>query len=362
MMILFLSSYVLFLSRALSIVIAIGVSSLALLLAVLISVILTNYIIRAYRKTLTINKCIQIENMGNTDAVFRLKTDNQSDQLILNLLHNDTILPRAVIIPKEEIELDDAQPVLRQKTPARPGQKARGKAKKSVSETSGGVKQKSKAGINFARQIGGLLGALGNFLPGSLGAGFKEKSTALQSKTQTASTAVDAPDQKKQELEHIQRQTKNLSPGSKKASEGQEKKDHSEMPSEMVETAGLDEVPVEQKSEKKKRSSRRKPILSEMVETPMVLAGEDIVLQLQISPVNVYKAGTFQFSIMSEQLTRLESKDFEVVNTNMAKDEVKIKGISNYVGAIYFLLLLIVVSLNAYWVIVFLKWFISILF
>ena len=72
-------------------------------------------------------------------------------------------------------------------------------------------KEKAEKGLAKVKLFSTVLGTLGGLLPGEAGAKFKEQSTAVQAKAQSAGAAMKAPEQKAGALKNLQGQVGQLS-------------------------------------------------------------------------------------------------------------------------------------------------------
>ena len=364
-----------FSSGIFKILLAIAGSTFALVVAVALSILLIRLILRRYRKTLSVEKWVEIANDGNTHSIFRLQATNPQEALVFDFLYKGIKMPYVSLpVEEEEPEVEMIQPVpVSQPAPQHQSavqepktQPQKGKAKASE------VKKKSKGAINLGRQFGGILGALGGLLPGSLGASLKEQATTIQGVTQKASDTIEAPEQKKRELQHIQSQTNSMLGKNKK----DEKPAHPAMSTakpaatstmtaasatpaaRAAPAVGAAPVVAANGSNGKKK---QRMIRSSLVETPVVTPGDSLRVKLCINPVSIYRTATFPYQIESQQLFSEHNAEPEIVNTFLLEDEIGIKGISTARGALYFFSLLLVLGLNGAWLILFIKWFINII-
>lgn len=341
------------------------VSSLALFVGVLITVLLIREIFKIKWESKTVKRWIRIFNDGNLNGFYQLRAEDQDEKLKFQFLLDGAVLPNAVLFLEKEVKKRPAAKKLRTQR-KKEGEEQDGKrnAKGELVDSSKKVTKKSKAAVERARMVGGIFGTLGSLLPGSLGKSLKEKGNALQNQTQSVSAKIDAPGQKMRDVEHIKGQSERLKPGTKKEDQaGGDKKGAPGVTPGVTpgdkRTPGVGAGPGEvlEKEPEHAEVEWQRIEQTGTVQTPPVLAGEALTVELQIDPVDPYRTEEYRYSIQSHQILQPDTSAMETLNPVVTQSSVGIQGIPFIYRIITTLLSIIVVGLNGILIIFFLQWF-----
>ncbi len=355
---------------AFKILAAVGISVFTMIIAVLISFMLIRWLFNHYRKSLTVQRWLLLENQGNTNSYFQMKVNSRQQRVKFSLLHQGSPLSNVEYVVEEPIVQEkNPSPAPKPAASAISQEKIEQKQEKSKKSLDGykKAKGKSKAVVGFGRQIGALLGSLGGFIPGSLGNSLKEQASLLQNTTQKANEAIDTPDIKKREAENIKNQMAGLAKkgkdtpitGKPASAETQAQQGAQSTPTAQPETSPF---PSKEATATRTISSKIRKVKSDFSKTPLVKPGETVKLQMKIDPVNIYRSGIIEYEVICQQVNEPDQNNAELVNRTQITDQLEIKGKSLGYAFLNFACSLIIVGLNALWVILALKWLFSLLF
>ncbi len=354
-------------------------SVLILAVGVLISAVLITLLYRNYRRRLSVEKWLQIRNDGNTRSVFHLRPDAGSTAVSSVLLYEGRPLTAALVpaprpsapvmqsaprpLPQAAVSVEPeqdhssvTQPVAAKSSPKQPSEAAKA-AKQAKKEAMGAVA--------VGRKAGGIIGALGSLLPGDLGKSFKEQSTQIQTATQKASKAIEEPEEKKQRLEHIQKEMKGLSgkkakpaaPAAQMASS--EQVNHAPSPvaasaqrvaDQPGQAVAQAQPPVEQPRWIPEKGA---------YQTPSLEPGQNMRIKLELSPLNIYRSVSVPLCLKSKQVDEIQPEPTQPANTSEAWQQIAVPGLPVYKSIQSILVNVLITAINAFWVIVLIKWFIG---
>ena len=348
----------------LSILIVLGFSLLALLLAVLMTFMLIWAVRRIQWKSQTVKRFIRITNEGNLAGQLLLRVDGPQKELKFQCLLDGNALPAATAVPQvyTSHRYPSAQParasVEAQRTQAAPAVSPQsgeaGDAKKKMAESAAKAKEKSKKGLGFARLVSGIFGSLGGLLPGSLGASFKEKSADLQKATQDASTKMQMPEQKLKSVEHLKGQVNQLNPGADGEKSDPKPAVSSQKPSN---PPAVPETGAEQKLPAGKDTFQARDMRSSgFLQTPPLSPGESLSLELWIDPIHPYRSGEYSFAVLVRQVALPDMPPMEQLSDLTSRGRVEIVGLSPIYWILSLLMVLCAVVLNGTWVVLFISW------
>lgn len=354
----------------LSLLIVLGVSLLALLLAVLVVFFLIRAILRIQWKSQTVKRFMRICNEGNVTRKFLLRVDGAHEELKFQCLLDGNALPNAPVISMSHTSPDhravqppQASNIAQRSTTmavAPPPPDDMAGAKKKLAKSTDQVKEKSKKGIGIARMFAGIFGTLGNLLPGSMGNTFKEKSTEMQSVIQDANVKMQMPEQKLKSVDHLKGQVQQLNPGAKdeKPVPGQ-----GGSPRVTPEYSGIPEAGVEQVRTAVPGVPRECKVVSPgFLQTPPLPPGESLCLELRIDPIHPYRSGEYSFAVLVRQLALPEMSTQEILPDSSTRGRVAIVGLSPIYRILSFLMALCAVVLNGTWTVLLISWMASFVF
>ncbi|MCJ7623762.1 MAG: hypothetical protein MUO76_09685 [Anaerolineaceae bacterium] len=339
----------------------ISISSLALFVGVLVTVLLIKEIFKIKWEQKTVKRWIRLHNDGNLNGIYHLRAENQGERLKFEFLFDGEVLPNAVLFLEKELQKRPA--------PKKPGTQRRKEeeeqaekrsAKDGLVDSSKKAKKKSKAAVERARRVGAIFGTLGSLLPGSVGKSFKDKANAIQSQTQEISSTIEAPEQAMQDVEHIKGQAENLKPDSKKKDPaGREKKDAGGAASDDKKPSGVSPGPGDVLETEQALTDKTWQRIEQIgtAQTPLVPPGEVLTVELQIEPVDPYQTEEYRYSIQSHQILQPDTAGMETLSPIVTQSSVGIQGIPYIYRIITTLLCILVAGLNGLVVIFFLQWF-----
>ena len=308
---------------------------------------------------------LHLRNNGNLDLRFRLQAFSFQPGLELSLSRQGQPLPM-IQIPLWQPTIANTQVDSRNLAAAasQPSSTTSRQMSQMAAPDGAGLKanakkgkEKAEKGLAKAKLFATILGSLGGLLPGDAGAKFKEQSTAMQAKAQTAGAAMKAPEQKAGALKNLQGQVGQLSgkpvppkpEGTAQASSGVAQ------PYE----AGTQQI---EKSHSKQHNAQSKPEPMEIfaVTTPVPPRSE-LQVTLTGKPLRRYGKQHYDCAVnvipwLEEPLPGLVLPKRETVST-----AIKIKGLSPLFAIISVLFGAFVIAANAWWAWTGLKWLVQFL-
>ena len=303
---------------------------------------------------------LRLRNNGNLDLRFRLQTFSFQPGLELSLSHQGQPLP-LIQIPLWQPSYMSSQadghnqPAIAAQSPSSTSRQMPQMASPDTAGLKANAKkgkEKAEKGLAKAKLFATILGSLGGLLPGDAGAKFKEQSTAMQAKAQSAGAAMKAPEQKAGALKNLQGQVGQLSGkpvppmpvGIAQAS------------SEAIQTY----VPGPQQVEKSKSKRNTAQALTAPAETfaltPPIAPRSELQVTLTGTPLRRYGKQHYDCAVnvipwLEEPLPELTLPKRETAST-----AIKIKGLSPFFALFSVLLSAVVIAANAWWAWTGLKW------
>jgi hypothetical protein len=264
-------------------------SSLAVLLVTAFSFLLilisNNFLrVRADRK-----HNIQIENCGNCRSIYSLAISSDQPDLRFSLFIKDVPLVEIQAFTPDTQE--QAAPV---PAPAKTtGTKPAASTINSDAAIKTGQKTAAKAGT-----IASLLGALGQLLPGSLGAGLRAQSSQARQVQTKTSRAVQAPQTMQNQVGAVSKESGKLVGAKPAKSSAPARTTHSQ-PSTHTATAATSPGASASASA---QPAHTYPASACLVQTPELAPAQAFELTLKIGTTNKrYPIGSFAYTIESQQ-------------------------------------------------------------
>jgi hypothetical protein len=354
------------------------ISFLALLLAVLLSFIFLRLIDRIQWKDLTIWRKVHITNQGNVKTTFNIQAISAGDLLKIDFLYQGKPLEKVKIpIPANSVrKIEPATPLkLENKNPKpemnvdTPKQEPSGggnikkeadSVKQAAAKTADDAKKQAEDGLGKVKGIGTILGTLGGLLPGSLGEKFKEKSNAIQSQSQSAGATIKIPEEKMKTVEALKGQVKNVAPDKKPAVpelQNSAKSVTLAIPSDHPTETNPSYPPASQPGKGKSEDANDAIQPYETwFQSPEVVPGEVLDVDMQIGPVHKYRTQDYHFWVTIQQvLPEKAALNKPSAQKRIAKT-VAINGISSFIRAFCIFMDLVIVSINGVWVVLLVRW------
>jgi len=368
----FVGNYLNSLPDTLAILIVLGFSLLALVLAILISFVLIRIILKIKWKSQTVRRIIRVINRGNVNEKFLVRFNLPKDELNYQCSLEGVPLQKSnaverIILEKHEEEVvntqistssstndsqassSDNQSVSKSEHP-----NEKDDAKKKLEESANKAKEKSKKGLGFLRLVSGILSSFGSLIPGSAGRSLKEKSGELQKASQDASTKMQMPEQKLRSVDQLKGQVNQISPKDKDQNKPSARKIlTSNEPIQVSEKALANKTSV---SSIKSSVEYREVSLANYLETPTLKPGDTFNLELSIDPLHPYRTSEYFIEVFVRQM---DSKN-ELLNEEPSDIKTQftfsIAGLSPIFWILSFLLVLSTVVINSTWAILFISW------
>ena len=303
---------------------------------------------------------LRLRNNGNLDLRFRLQTFSFQPGLELSLSHQGQPLPLIQIPLRQPIYISN-QPEssnLPMATAQSSGSSTRQMPQMAAPQT-GDIKaaakkgkEKAEKGLAKAKLFATILGSLGGLLPGDAGAKFKEQSTAMQAKAQSAGAAMKAPEQKAGALKNLQGQVGQLS--------GKPVPPMPEAAASAATSAPQPSSVSVQQNGKNNSKHNRAQLPSEPMEifavTPPITPRSELEVTLNGKPLRRYGKQHYDCAVnvipwLEESLPELTLPKRETAST-----VIKIKGLSPFFAIFSVLLGAFVIAANAWWAWTGLKW------
>jgi hypothetical protein len=345
-----------------------------LLVGIALTVLLIALVYRHHRRKLTVERWLDLHNLGNTVSVFHLRPDSGGVRVSSVLLADDRPLAFASV-PAPQPQRPAVQPAPVAQTAPQPRPAAQSAEQpapvqpqaapqsapqpSAAAEAAKKAKKEAKTGINTARKAGGILGALGSLLPGEAGRAFKDKSTLIQTTTQKASLAIEEPEHKKRELQHIQHEISSL--GGKKQESAGKAAESAAAPAAQASTT-LDAPVVQPAPVQAPAPVVSAPVqprwitLRDTFQTPPVKPAGSQRIRLLLKPANLFKTGSVPFCLQSKQLIEDENGILQQVNSAETRQQIAVPGLPLYKSIVTILLALLIAAANAWWMVVVIKW------
>ena len=168
----------------------------------------------------------------------------------------------------------------------------------------------------MGRLVGGMLGTLGSLIPGSVGQEFKDVSVTMQSQMQSAGTAVDMPEQKLRQVDHLKSQAGKVgssvtgkeaegakgaagaAPAGAQAVDRQSEAEQESVPADAT-TPGA----------RPEEAAVKPEDLHPYVESGTISPEESTVIALQLSPKNPFKTNDYHYWLFTRQIAELPAMD-----------------------------------------------------
>lgn len=357
----------------LGILIVLGFSLLALVLAIIISFSLIRVILRIKWKNQTIKKLIRIRNDGNVCERFLVRINVPETELAYQCLLEGKPLPKSEVVQrilikpeKEELSLSSVGAAVGNKssTESTTGSYQSEKldlkaadqndAKKKLDDSAAKAKDKAKKGMGFVRLASGILGSLGSILPGSIGGSFKDKANELQKASQDASSKMQMPEQKLRSVEQLKSQVGKINPQEKDQKDKPKSNSVIEnLPLQSQEIAGktlTQPVPIAPKQEFREIS------MVNYYETPALRPGNVHHLDLSFDPLHPYQTKEYFIEAFIQQMVSDKAYYEEEPGYTKTHFNIFIKGLSPIFWILVFLLVLCTVIINSTWAVLFISW------
>lgn len=303
---------------------------------------------------------LHLRNNGNLDLRFKLQAFSFQPGLELELNHQGQPLP-LIVIPLRQPAAVGSQSngskvtTAAAQAPSAPSRQMPQMAAPDTASLKEGAKkgkEKAEKGLAKVKLFSTILGTLGGLLPGEAGAKFKEQSTAVQAKAQSAGAAMQAPEQKAKALKSLQGQAGQLA-GKPIALQAE-----GSAPASAELTQNFEPVPQQTGKGKSKRNAEQiKPDpLETYAITPPIAPRSELQLTLTAKPLRRYGKQHYDCAVnvipwLEEPRSGLALPKRETVST-----AIKIKGLSAFFALFSFLLGAIVIGANAWWAYTGLKW------
>lgn len=360
--------------ETLSILIVLGFSLLALVLAIIITFSLIRVILRIKWKNQTVSKLLRIKNEGNVNERFLVKFIVPESELRYQCLLEGNALQKSeevqrIIVKAKVEEMDNekagshvvtsttlsekevVQLNSQQSIKDSPDNK---EAKKKLDDAASKAKEKSKKGFGLIRLASGILGSLGSILPGSVGGAFKEKANVLQKTSQDASNKMQMPEQKMRSVEQLKSQMGQIN------SKEKDQKEKGKVPSAVenypLQTRDGSKITHTQSVPMESRNEYREISLSDYFETPTLKPGEVHHLDLSFDPLHPYQTKEYFIEAFVQQMESKREFFNEEPGNTKAYFNVLIKGLSPIFWILSFLLVLCTVLINSTWAVLFISW------
>lgn len=364
----FVGNFLNSLPDTLAILIVLGFSLLALVLAILISFVLIRIILKIKWKSQTVRKIIRIINEGNVNEKFLVRFNLPKEELNYRCLLEGVPLQKSyaverIMLEKHKEETPKAQ-VSTSSSPAgstenqsvskseNPNEKE--VAKKKLGESANKAKEKSKKGLGFLRLVSGILSSFGSLIPGSVGRSLKEKSGELQKASQDASTKMQMPEQKLRSVDQLKGQVKQITPEEKEQNKPSEGKVlATNEPIQVSEKALVNKTPV---SAITTSMEYREVSLANYLETPALKPGDTFNLELSIDPLHPYRTAEYFIEVFVRQMDSKNKLLNEESSDSKSNFIFSIAGLSPIFWILSFLLVLSTVVINSTWTILFISW------
>ena len=303
---------------------------------------------------------LRLRNNGNLDLRFKLQAFTVQPGLELSLSHQGQPLP-LMYVPLWQPTAVSSQSNSSNVTTAAaqaPSAPSRQMPQMTAPDTGnlkeGAKKGKEKAekGLAKVKLFSTILGTLGGLLPGEAGAKFKEQSTAVQAKAQSAGAAMQVPEQKAKALKNLQGQAgqlagKPVAPKPEEAAQASAEVAQAYQPEPQVVGKG--------KSKRNPPPVKLGPVEIFAV-TPPITPRSELQVTLTGKPLRRYGKQHYDCAVnvipwMGEPLPGLTLPKRETATT-----AIKIKGLSAFFAIFSVLLGAVVIGANAWWAYAGLKW------
>jgi len=356
----------------LAILIVLGFSLLALVLAILISFVLIRIILKIKWKSQTVRKIIRIINEGNVNEKFLVRFNLPKEELNYQcslegvplqksdaveriiLKNHEEGIPRAQISTLSSTNVSPVSSTENQSVSKTEHPNEKDDDKKKLEESANKAKEKSKKGLGFLRLVSGILSSFGSLIPGSVGRSLKEKSGELQKTSQDASTKMQMPEQKLRSVDQLKGQVKQISPQEKE----QNKPSSGKVSATKEPIRGSERALADNSLASSISTSVafREVSLANYLETPALKPGDTFNLELSIDPLHPYRTAEYFIEVFVRQM---DSKN-ELLNEESSDSKTNfifsIAGLSPIFWILSFLLVLSTVVINSTWTILFISW------
>ncbi len=347
--------------NTLSILIILGLAIITLFLSILFSFLLIRSILRIQWKSQTVKKFIEIKNEGNVDEKFLFKIIIPLEDLKYECFLDGNRLPEAppVKVMKSKNTIEDNERV----TPsyvAHNSLKANKTTKtdvavqndkKKLADSADALQKKSKKGTSFIRLISGIIGTLGNLLPGSAGRSLKQKSTEMQKSMQDVDNKMQMPEQKLKSMDHLKGQMGQLNQGAK------ETKPAVNQPgsTSVIHEYSQDSTKTQVKLIKEKTSFEEYLMVSTgYLQSPPLAPDKDHILEVCLNPIHHYRSGDYVLEVLVRQ--EIPGISFTDLEEKKVLKKVLIKRLSPVFWILSFLIMLSVVVINTTWAVLLINW------
>jgi pyruvate/2-oxoglutarate dehydrogenase complex dihydrolipoamide acyltransferase (E2) component len=272
-------------------------SSLAVLLVTSFSFLLILISNRLLRVRADRKHNIHIENRGNCRSIYSLGVSSEDPGLRFSLFVKDVPLVK-IQTPQPDAQEQAApaqeSPQADSPTPA-PAKPASASSAAPSVNTGTAVKSGQKAAAK-AGTIASLLGAIGQLLPGSLGAGLRAQSARARDVQTNTSRAVQAPQTMQNQVGAVSKESGKLV-GAKPA--------NSSLPAQSTHSRPLTQttaIATSPGASASARPAQARPASAYLVQTPELAPAQAFDLTLKIGAAKKrYPAGSFAYIIESQQ-------------------------------------------------------------
>jgi hypothetical protein len=303
---------------------------------------------------------LRLRNNGNLDLRFKLQAFSFQPGLDLSLSYQGQPLP-VMAIPLWQPAPPSSQPdgsktfSAATQAPSSPSRQMPQMAAADATGLKEGAKKgkkKAEKGLAKVKLFSTILGTLGGLLPGEAGAKFKEQSTALQAKAQSAGAAMQAPEQKANALKSLQGQAGQLAG-----------KPIAPKPEEAIQTSAqaapayLPEPQVAEKGNSKRKAPQVKPGPVEIFAlTSPIAPRAELQVTLTGKPLRRYGKQHYDCGVNVIPWLEEPCPGLTLPKRETATTAIKIKGLSAFFAIFSILLGALVIGANAWWAYAALKW------
>ncbi len=309
---------------------------------------------------------LRLRNNGNLDLRFRLQTFSFQPGLELSLSHQGQPLP-LIQVPLWQPSYISRQPESANSpmAAAQSSATATRQMPQMAAPQTGDVKaaakkgkEKAEKGLAKVKLFSTVLGTFGGLLPGEAGAKFKEQSTAVQAKAQTAGAAMQAPEQKAKALKNLQGQAGQLA--GKPVAPNPEGTAQASAKAVQAGTAARPYVAATQKVERgstKRNNAQSAPEPMEIFAvTPPLAPRAELQVTLTGKPLRRYGKQHYDCAVNVIPWLEEPLPDLTLPKRETASTVIKINGLSPFFAIFSVLLGAFVIAANAWWAWTGLKW------
>jgi len=323
----------------------IAAASVAIWALILATYLILRCFFRAQRRRYQRKYYLEIDNLGNVHCSCELRVEEPAGGLKFQFGVNGIPLPEQEKAEGEGVAVPAALPAREERTETvesveqqagkTPVQAGKGDEERTP-EKLGQAQRSAKGVFNMGTAAAGVLGLLGNLLPGSLGAPFRNTARSLRKGQQKASRVARAPAQKITSAKRLPAEVRRLKPGSssparragthgarggtlpsgtgkrsviratskvtasRSASVDRSEKDVSEAADTLtpVKSRGMSTSSPSGAGAEPAYQTRRDGVQC-WTQTPPLNPGESLILDLLIDPVKPYRTQEYSFTIIS---------------------------------------------------------------